>query len=69
MMESTMSTLTIRIPESAKDRLQEAAAKLGVSVEEMVQKSIEDYLDRKLRINMATDYVLKKNEELYRRLA
>jgi predicted transcriptional regulator len=64
-----MTTLTITISDSVKERLDEKAAELGQSIDQIVENSIEAFLGRNQRIKDATDYVLKKNEELYRRLA
>ncbi|MBA3767584.1 MAG: ribbon-helix-helix protein, CopG family [Acidobacteria bacterium] len=65
-----MSTITIAIPDERLRQLQEAAARLGVSPEDLVRVSIEDLLagsDEKFK--SAADRVLEKNAELYRRLA
>jgi len=65
-----MSTITIAIPDERLRQLQEAAARLGVSPEDLVRVSIEELLggsDEKFK--SAADRVLEKNAELYRRLA
>ncbi len=65
-----MSTLTIAIPDERLRQLEEAAARLGISPEDLVRVSIEDLLagsDEKFK--NAADRVLEKNAELYRRLA
>lgn len=64
-----MSTLAINIRETSLRRMHETAAKLGIAIDDLVQKSIEEYLDRQQKVEDAAEYVLKKNEELYRRLA
>ena len=65
-----MSAITISIPEERMQRLQEVAARFGLSPEELVRLSIEELLARPEEdFARAADYVLKKNEELYRRLA
>jgi len=45
------------------------AAGLGMTPEELVRASVEDLLGSPEEFRKAVDYVLKKNEELYRRLA
>ena len=65
-----MSSITIDLPDEHMSRLREIAAHLGVSPEELARVSIEELLaqpDEKFQ--SAADYVLKKNAELYRRLA
>jgi hypothetical protein len=41
----------------------------GITPEELVRASVEDLLGRPEEFQKAVDYVLKKNEELYQRLA
>ena len=63
-------TLTIDIPDALQDRLQNEAKRRGVSAEELVRQELERVAnERAERIDAITDYVLKKNAELYRRLA
>jgi len=64
-----MSYLTISLPEHRMSKLKEMAAGLGTTPEELVLASVEDLLGRPEEFREAIDYVLKKNEELYRRLA
>ena len=65
-----MSTITIEIPDDRLLRLKEAAARLGISAEELVRLSIDALLARpEEEFKSAMDYVLKKNADLYRRLA
>ena len=64
-----MSNITISLPENRMSRLKEMAAGLGTTPEELVRASVEDLLGRPEEFEKAVDYVLKKNEELYRRLA
>jgi antitoxin FitA len=61
--------LTINLDDAQLHRLQQTAQQLGVAVEEVVNRSIEEYLARRKRFQEASDYVLQKNAELYRRLA
>jgi hypothetical protein len=64
-----MINITITLPEDRMSRLKEMAAGLGTTPEELVRASVEDLLGRPEEFRKALDYVLKKNEELYRRLA
>ena len=65
-----MKTLELHLPQHTADRLEEAAERVGVSPEELLLISLEEklaQLDAEFR--RASDYVLAKNEELYKRLA
>jgi antitoxin FitA len=65
-----MSTITIAIPDERMLQLQEAAARLGVSPEDLVRVSVEELLAQPNdKFEQAVNYVLEKNAELYRRLA
>jgi len=66
----TLTTITIDLPDERAQRLREMASRLGVSPEELVRVSVEEPLARPdEEFARAVDYVLKKNSELYRRLA
>lgn len=65
-----MKTLELNLPEPTAARLEEAAQRLSLSPEELLVLSLEEklaQLDAEFR--SASDYVLKKNAELYKRLA
>lgn len=65
-----MKTLEVQLPEQTASRLEEAAERLSVSPEDLLLLSVEEklaQLDAEFR--ESSDYVLKKNAELYRRLA
>jgi len=65
-----MSTLTITLPDERMTRLEQVASRLGASPEEIVKASIEELLKQaEPDIHHAISYVLKKNHELYQRLA
>ena len=69
-LETEMSSITIELPDDRLLKLKEIAVRLGITPEELARVSIEELLaqpDEKFK--RASDYVLKKNEELYRRLA
>ena len=65
-----MKNLTIRLPEERMAKLREMAVGLGTSPEELARASIEDLLGRPEEdFEKASQYILHKNAELYRRLA
>jgi antitoxin FitA len=64
-----MSTLTFTVPQETADQLAVAASEMGVPVETLLQKIADEFLARKVEFQTATEYVLQKNAELYRRLA
>ncbi len=65
-----MSNITISLPEDRLAKIKEMAAGLGASPEELVRASVEDLLGRpEEEFQRAASYVLKKKEEIYRRLA
>ena len=65
-----MTTITIELPSERLQKLQEMALKFGVSMEELVRVSVEDMLTQpEEQFRKAAQYVLKKNAELYKRLA
>jgi predicted transcriptional regulator len=62
--------LAVELSEAETRRLQEAADRLGVDPTELARAAISDLLstpDDEFRA--AADHVLRKNEDLYRRLA
>ncbi|MFB2923638.1 MULTISPECIES: DNA-binding protein [Aerosakkonema] len=65
-----MNKIAITISDDRWAKLQEAANRLGISPEELVLMSVEELLNRQeTEFQNAMEYVLKKNAELYRRLA
>jgi len=65
-----MTTITIALSEERAKRLQELASRLQIAPEELVRVSVEELLARPdEQFQQALDRVLKKNAELYRRLA
>lgn len=65
-----MTTITITLPDDRLLKLKERATRFSVSPEELVRVSIEELLSRPDEaFQSAVNYVLKKNAELYRRLA
>jgi predicted transcriptional regulator len=65
-----VASITINISDQQFQRVQQLAHKLGLSPEEWVRISIDDWLSHpKSEFSQASSYVLKKNTELYQRLA
>jgi predicted transcriptional regulator len=65
-----MTSITINIPDEQLQQLEHLAQKSQVSAEELLRASIEDWLaPPRGEFRQAANYVLKKNAELYRRLA
>ena len=64
-----MTTLTINFEDEKVSVLTERAKSTGIEVEELIRRSVDDYLNRSEKVASAMEYVLNKNAELYRRLA
>ena len=65
-----MTTFTITLPDERVKKLKELAERFRVSPEELVRASLEELLTRPLDdFQQALDQVLKKNADLYKRLA
>ncbi len=64
-----MIRLTVTLAEEKLEQLRQTAGQLGLEVDELVRRSIDEALARHQRVQAASDYVLQKNAELYRRLA
>ena len=65
-----MSKLTVDISEEKMRKLQERAARLRISVEDLVRLTVEDQLNRPdQEFEHEAQYVLDKNKDLYKRLA
>ena len=67
-----MSSITINIKEEYFNVLRQKADISKVSIEQLVEKYIQqllESLERDLLMEQATEYVLNKNEELLKRLA
>lgn len=68
--EVGLSVVTIPISDQHRDLLDHLAREAGLSVEDFLQRRVEQLLDEgKSEFQNAADYVLSKNAELYRRLA
>jgi len=65
-----MEQLTITLPQEIAEQLKDASEKLGVTPEELLLISLQEKLaNLDSDFTDAMKYVLKKNAELYRRLA
>jgi antitoxin FitA len=65
-----MASITIDIPDSNLQKLQDLADAHGISSEVLLRASIDNWLNLpQSEFVDAANYVLKKNAELYRRLA
>jgi hypothetical protein len=65
-----MSTITITLSDERLQMLTELAKEAKIPPEELVRKSVEEWLSRtKGDFVKAANYVLDKNVELYRRLS
>ncbi len=63
-------TINLEFDEQQTQRLQEAARRLNVSVNDLAKAAISDLLAKpESEFDQAANRVLKKNAELYRRLA
>lgn len=66
----TVASITIDLSDNQLQQLQDLAKVNGMSVEVLVKASLEDWLNpQNSDFVNASDYVLTKNAELYRRLA
>ena len=63
-----MTTVTIPLSEERHERLRPLAEQAGLSPEEFLKRRVEELLDRTdEEFRRAAEYVLRKNQELYRR--
>ena len=64
-----MKTLEIHVPDEIASKIEQAAQQLGISVEQLLQASVEEKIQRDAQFEHAVGRVLEKNAELYRRLS
>lgn len=62
-------TITIDLTPDQSEYLATLARKHGLSAEEFARRELADVLERRSTVDAASEYVLHKNAELYRRLA
>jgi len=65
----SMKTLEIQVPDDVAAKIEAAAHSHGVSVEELLQSTIEEKLARDAEFENAATRVLAKNAKLYERLS
>jgi antitoxin FitA len=65
-----MTAISIPLTDEKRLRLQKLADRVGLSAEEFLRRRVEQFLDQPDEAFVeAAEYVLRKNAELYRRLA
>ncbi len=65
-----VASITINIPDEQLQKLQALAQESGISLADLLRARIEDWLNHPTsEFTQAANYVLRKNAELYRRLA
>jgi len=64
-----MKIIEVRLPDETAEQVEAAAREKGLSVEELLRKSVEEKLARDARFAKAARHVLTKNAELYKRLS
>lgn len=64
-----MKTLEIHVPDEVASRIEQAANQRGISVEQLLQASVEEKIQRDAEFENVAGRVLEKNAELYRRLS
>jgi hypothetical protein len=64
-----MPAITIEISEDKLQKLENLAALHGITTEVLLRSGIDDWLNSKPEFINAANYVIRKNSELYQRLA
>jgi hypothetical protein len=64
-----MKTLELQVPDEIFSRIESAARERGMSIEQLLQASVEEKIARDAQFEAAIGRVLEKNAELYRRLS
>lgn len=64
-----MTTVEVHLPDDVASRAQRLAEEKGVSLDDLLLRSLEEKLARDEQFEAAAAYVLAKNAELYRRLS
>lgn len=64
-----MTAVNVFFEETKLDAMRQQAQSSGIDVEELIRRSVDEYLQRRKKVDAAMDYLLHKNAELYRRLA
>jgi len=61
--------LKLHVPDEVASRIEEAARRRGLTVEQLLRCSVEEKIQRDAEFSQAVDRVIGKNAELYRRLS
>jgi hypothetical protein len=70
MLKGDNMKLSFDLTETQNEKLDSTAKRLGIQPEELAKAALNDLLDQpKEDFEAATQHVLKKNKELYRRLS
>ena len=65
-----MTTITLELSDEKAEQLSETARQMNMTLEQLVTTSVDERLaERKRYVSQAVTRIIKKNEELYRRLA
>ena len=64
-----MTAITIPLADDRLEQLRLRAERSGLTPEEYLRRQVEELLERPDEFRDVADYVLRKNAELYRRLA
>jgi predicted transcriptional regulator len=64
-----MPMVSINLDDAKFSALNECAKSRGVAVDALINENIDEFLNRQTAFRAAAKQVLKKNEELYVRLA
>ncbi len=65
-----MQTITIKIDDEKKSKLQEKADKIGIKIEDFINITLDDFLyENETDLENKINYIFKKNNDLYERLA
>ena len=64
-----MKTLEIHVPDELATKFELAASQRGISIEQFLQVSVEEKIQRDAEFASVAGRVLEKNAELYRRLS
>ena len=64
-----MKTVALDLPDEVANEAEKLASQKGLSLSEYLVLSVEEKVARDEEFEVAANYVLEKNAELYRRLA
>ncbi|HEX7679431.1 MAG TPA: DNA-binding protein [Thermoanaerobaculia bacterium] len=64
-----MKIFELHVPDETASKIEQAAQQHGISVEQLLQASVEQKIQRDAQFERAVGRVLEKNAELYRRLS